>query len=160
MQGWYCAETLMRQRPDRVQTESFDLVGSDQQGVASYEVIGWSTDHSYLLNADGNDLRWNSNPNLCQLANVTAWHRKNPEYLVVAAIRKLRTDKNCPAENHGQTMLIKNEQHIGSEKTYSPNSNKRVKNSFSHSGILFKLLIYCLQNSPEFKISRQWRPGL
>ena len=47
----------MRQRPDRVQTESFDLVGSRQQGVASYEVIGWSTDHSYLLNADGNDLR-------------------------------------------------------------------------------------------------------
>ena len=25
-------------------------------------------------------------------------HGKNPEYLVVAALRKLRTDKTCPAE--------------------------------------------------------------
>ena len=28
---------------------------------------------------------------------VTKGSRKNPEYRVVAAIRKLRTDKNCPA---------------------------------------------------------------
>ena len=37
--------------------------------------------------------------------------RKNPEYCVIAAIRKLRTDANCPAgkswPNH-----VKNEQHI------------------------------------------------
>ena len=50
---------------------------------------------------------------------VTRDNRKNPEYHVVAAIRKLRTDKNCPAgkswSNH-----VKNEQHIGSEKTYGP----------------------------------------
>ena len=50
---------------------------------------------------------------------VTRDNRKNPEYRVVAAIRKLRTDTNCPAgkswPNH-----IKNEQHIGSKKTYSP----------------------------------------
>ena len=42
-----------------------------------------------------------------------------PEYLVVATIRRLRTDKNCQAEkswpNH-----VKNELHIGSEKTYGP----------------------------------------
>ena len=46
-------------------------------------------------------------------------NRKNPEYRVVAALGKLRTDKNCPAgkswPNH-----VKNEQHIGSEKTYGP----------------------------------------
>ena len=46
-------------------------------------------------------------------------NRKNPEYRVVAAMRKLRTDTNCPAgeswPNH-----VKNEQHIGSKKTYGP----------------------------------------
>ena len=36
---------------------------------------------------------------------VTRDNRKNPEYRVVAAIRKLRTDKTVPQENHGQTML-------------------------------------------------------
>ena len=59
-----------------------------------------------------------------QLANITCKTRdkgqwENPEYHVVAAIRKLRTDTNCPAgkswPNH-----VKNEQHIGSEKTYGP----------------------------------------
>ena len=50
---------------------------------------------------------------------VTRGNRKNPEYHVVAAIRKQRTDRNCPAgkswPNH-----VKNEQPIGSEKTYGP----------------------------------------
>ena len=50
---------------------------------------------------------------------VTKDNRKNPEYHVGAAIRKLRTDINCPAgkswSNH-----VKNEQHIGSKKTYGP----------------------------------------
>ena len=46
-QGWYYVESLTGQRHDRVQTESqiatvdscFDLVGSRQHGVASYEVF-------------------------------------------------------------------------------------------------------------------------
>ena len=46
-------------------------------------------------------------------------NRKNPEYHVVAAIRKLRTDKNCPAEkllpHH-----VKNDQHMGSKKPTAP----------------------------------------
>ena len=50
---------------------------------------------------------------------VTRDNRRNPEYHVVAVIRKLRTDKHCPTEkswpNH-----VKNERHIGSEKTYGP----------------------------------------
>ena len=50
---------------------------------------------------------------------VTRENRKNAEYRVVAAIRKLRTDTNCPAgiswPNH-----VKNEQHIRSKKTYGP----------------------------------------
>ena len=37
---------------------------------------------------------------------VTKDNRKNPEYHVVAAIRRLWTDKKTvPQENHGQTML-------------------------------------------------------
>ena len=44
---------------------------------------------------------------------VTKDNKKNPEYHAVAAIRRLRTDKNCPAEkswpNH-----VEDEQHIGS----------------------------------------------
>ena len=95
----YNIEDLAGQRHDRVQTERpriataescFDLVGSRQHGVASNEVISWSTDHSYSLNADGDDLRRNSNPNLCRLANVTCktrdkgqQFRKNPEYHIM-----------------------------------------------------------------------------
>ena len=42
---------------------------------------------------------------MSHVKRVTRDNRKNPEYHVVAAIRKLRTDKNCPQENHRQTML-------------------------------------------------------
>ena len=56
---------------------------------------------------------------------VTRDHRKNSEYRVVAAIKKLRTDTNCPAgkswPNH-----VKNEQHIGSEKTYGPQKTEQL----------------------------------
>ena len=56
--------------------------------------------------------------NRLQADYVTKDNRENPEYHVIVAIRKLRTDKNCPAENSWQNH-VKNEQHIGSEKTYS-----------------------------------------
>ena len=56
---------------------------------------------------------------------VTRDNGKNPEYRVVAAIRKLRADTNCPAgkswPNH-----VKNEQHIGSEKTYGPKNTEQL----------------------------------
>ena len=57
---------------------------------------------------------------------VTRDNRKNPEYHVVAAIRKLWTDKNCPT---GKSWLnhVKNEQHIGSEKTYGPKKYQKNK---------------------------------
>ena len=52
-------------------------------------------------------------------------NRKNPEYRVVAAIRKLRTDANCPAgkswPNH-----VTIEQNIESEKTYGPQNNEQL----------------------------------
>ena len=77
----------------------FDLVGYRQHGVASNEVISWSTDHPCPLNADDDDLKWNSNPNFCRFANVTKRltkdNRKNPEYHVIAVMRKLWADKNC-----------------------------------------------------------------
>ena len=51
--------------------------------------------------------------------HVTRDNRRNPEYHVAAVIRKLWTDTNCPTgkswPNH-----VKNEQHIGSGKTYGP----------------------------------------
>ena len=48
--------------------------------------------------------------------------RKNPEYRVVTAIRNLRTDTNCPEGKSSESCLnhVKNEQHIGSKKTYRP----------------------------------------
>ena len=53
--------------------------------------------------------------------HTTKNNRKNPEYHVVAAIRRLRI-KNCPAEkswpNH-----VKKEQHIRSKQTYGGPKN-------------------------------------
>lgn len=43
---------------------------------------------------------------------VTTDNRQNPEYHDVVTIRRLRTDKNCFAENR-----FKNQQHIASKKT-------------------------------------------
>ena len=54
---------------------------------------------------------------------VTRDNWKNPEYRVIAAIRKLRTDKLSRRkswQNH-----VKNEQHIGSEKTYGPKNTEQ-----------------------------------
>ena len=63
---------------------------------------------------------------MSQAKRVTEDNRKNPECHVVAAIKKMWTDKNCRAEkirpNH-----VKSEQHFGSEKTYGL---KRTEQSF------------------------------
>ena len=48
---------------------------------------------------------------------VTMDNSKNPEYHVVATIRILRTDISCLAEK-SWPHHVKNEQLIGSEKTY------------------------------------------
>ena len=50
---------------------------------------------------------------MTHVKRVTTDNSQNPEYHVVVAARRLRTDKNCPAEDR-----FKNEQHIGSKKTY------------------------------------------
>ena len=56
---------------------------------------------------------------------MTRDNRKSLEYRAVAAIRKLRAGTNCPAgkswPNH-----VKNEQHIGSEKTYGSKNTEQL----------------------------------
>ena len=48
---------------------------------------------------------------------LTKDNRKNPEYHVTAAIRKLRTDNKKGPPEKSWSKHVKNEQHIGSEKT-------------------------------------------
>ena len=58
---------------------------------------------------------------------VTEDNRKNPEYDVVAAIRRLRADKKTvPQKNHGLLTMLK---HIGSKKTYGPKNTGQSKNN-------------------------------
>lgn len=55
---------------------------------------------------------------LSHAKRVTTKIGKNSEQHVIAAIRRLGTDKNCPAKIHDRTMFI------GSKKTYSPKIKK------------------------------------
>ena len=55
---------------------------------------------------------------------VTRDNRKNPEYRVIAAIRKLRTDKLSSRRIMAKPCK-KNELHIGSEKTYGPKNTEQ-----------------------------------
>ena len=77
-----------------------------------------------VMTSDETQIQIFANWPMSHAKRVTRDNRKNPEYHVVAAIRKLRTDKNCPAgkswPNH-----VKNEQHIGSEKTYGPQKTEQ-----------------------------------
>ena len=70
------------------------------------------------MTSDETQIQIFANWSMSHAKRVTRDNRKNLEYHVVAAIRKLRRDTNCPAgkswPNH-----VKNKQHIGSEKTYS-----------------------------------------
>ena len=67
-----------------------------------------------VMTSDETQIQIFANWPMSHAKRVTRDNRKNPEYRVIAAIRKLRTDTNCPAgeswPNH-----VKNEQHIGSE---------------------------------------------
>ena len=67
---------------------------------------------------------------------VTRDNRKNPEYRVFAAIRKLRTDTNCPAGKSWQSH-VKNEQHIVSEKTYGPQNTEQFNIMMQKTGSIF-----------------------
>ena len=120
----------------------------------SNQLVDWSS--IYPLNAVG---RWWPQMKLkskslpigqCHMQN--AWqlrdNRKNPEYHVVAAIRKLRTDTNYPAgeswPNH-----VKNGQHIGSEKIYGPQNSgqfsiKMKRTANENTACLYFWVVLCL----------------
>ena len=79
MQGCYYVESLTGQQHDRVQSESQEFqpwtAVSTLLGVVSVtSYMKYSAGRlisTYSLNADGDDLSWSSDPNFCQLANVT-----------------------------------------------------------------------------------------
>ena len=77
-----------------------------------------------VMTSDETQIQIFANWPMSHAKRVTRDNRKNPEYRVIAAIRKLRTEKNCPP---GESWLnhVKNEQHIGSEKTYGPKNTEQ-----------------------------------
>ena len=78
-----------------------------------------------VMTSDETQIQILANWPVSHAKRLTRDNRKNPEYRVIAAIRKLRTDTNCPAgkswPNH-----VKNEQHIGSVKTYGPKNTEQL----------------------------------
>ena len=72
-----------------------------------------------VMTSDETQIQTFANWPMSHAKRVTRDNRKNPEYHVVAAIRELWTDKNCPTGKSWPSH-VKNEQHIGSEKTYGP----------------------------------------
>ena len=61
-----------------------------------------------VMTSDETQIQIFANWPMSHAKRATRDKRKNPEYHVVAAIRKLRTDTNCPAGKSGQTMLKTN----------------------------------------------------
>ena len=57
---------------------------------------------------------------------MTKDNKKNPEYHVVARIRRPRSDKNCLAEKSWSNH-VKNEQYIGSKRPTPPPPPKKKK---------------------------------
>ena len=66
LQPWTAVSTLLGLVSTVWQVMKSLLVTIDNK---DYEVISWLVNHP--LNADFDDLRWNSNPNFCRMANVT-----------------------------------------------------------------------------------------
>ena len=82
---------------------------------------------------------------------VTRDNRKNPEYHVVVPIRKLRTDTKCPAgkpwPNH-----VKNEQHIGSEKTFWISTAHEQNAHFVTSSVVKSQMKFKISNPTSLSI--------
>ena len=77
-----------------------------------------------VMTSDETQIQILANWPMSHAKRVTRDNWKNPEYRVIAAIRKLRTDKLSRRKswpNH-----VKNEQHIGSEKTYGPKNTEQL----------------------------------
>ena len=95
----------------------------------SIQLVDWYSQTHYMqmvITSDETQIQIFANWPRSHVKRLTSDNRKSLEYRVVAAIRKLRTDTNCPAgkwwPNH-----VKNEQHIGSEKTYGPKNTEKLK---------------------------------
>ena len=86
----------------------FDLVGSRQHGVASYEIFSWSADIHILtkmvVTSDEIQIQILANWTMSHAKRVTRDNFKNPDYHVVAAIRYCGQTQTVPQENHGQAM--------------------------------------------------------
>ena len=65
---------------------------------------------------------------------VTQDNRKNPEYHVVVAITRMRTDKTCSAENTWLNHL-KNKQHIESKKELRPTKAQNTMNGLHKDSV-------------------------
>ena len=131
MQGRYYVESLTGQRHSpnwkpncnrRHLFWPFWVSSARWSKLWSIQLVDWySQTHcmQMVMTSDETQIQTFANWPMSHAKRVTRDNRKNPEYRVVAAIRKLWTDTNCPAgkswPNH-----VKNEQHIGSEKTYGP----------------------------------------
>ena len=75
------------------------------------------------MTSDETQIQTSANWPMSHAKRVTKDNRKNPEYRVIAAIRKLRTDKL--SRRRIMAKPCKNEQHIGSEKTYGPKNTEQ-----------------------------------
>ena len=83
---------------------------------------------------------------------VTRDNRKNPEYHIVAAMRKLRTDI-VPQENHGQTML-KMSSTSDLKKTYDPQNTRQYNMMMQRSAnknaafslAAFSFAVFCIHD--------------
>ena len=66
-----------------------------------------------VMTSDETQIQIFTNWPMSHAKRLTKDNRENPEYHVVAAVRRLRRDKNCPAEKSWH-IGSEYEQHIGS----------------------------------------------
>ena len=160
MQGWYYEESLTGQRHNRVQTESqiatvdscFDLVARCSK-LWSIQLVDWYSQAHYMqMVMTSDETQIIANWPMSHAKRMTRDNRKNPQYRVVSAMRKLRTDTSCPAEiswpNH-----VKNEQHIGSEKTYGPQNTEQLNIMMQRTA---NENAACLRRICKWKKSSSW----
>ena len=83
-----------------------------------------------VMTSDETQIQTFANWPMSHAKRVTRDNRKNPEYRVVAAIRKLWTDTNCPAGKLWPN-YVKNEQHITVFCTQAY-CNKSYQNHYFH----------------------------
>ena len=128
----------------------FGLAGSRQHGVAvkskatrwlSYRLLNAPTSfpgsslflpRESTLVAAGHVSRGNEFKS--HTKRVTQDNRQNPEYHVVVAITRMRTDKTCSAENTWLNHL-KNKQHIETKKELRPTKAQNTMNGLHKDSV-------------------------